>query len=543
MSHSVKKKKTLNSTFLTVLSTTMIPVLVLVIVFSFIMFQNMNDQVLKANFSEMQLFMNQFDNDVSAVTERIKRIGRDYYSNIYYLEDESLINYNLWVLLRDVRSDYNTVDLGFVITEFNINLTFDNAKYTYTEIQILKDMISRKIEDLEHGYTYSFLDDEAAPRYLMFYIDVNKASFGYIIDMEDYMRPMNQSQDHDSVINHISMDQPASSGKNDLVVQSSETNIFLRRRIENSVLYASIPMGMRFLFFLGLLSLVFFPVQWISTKHYVLSPLERINSAMRELEMDNMEFRLEKEEETREFSHISEAFNHMADQIKNLKIEAYEKDIEQLRMENANLQLQVNPHLLLNCLNMIYSLAKSKKLESIEELSMWLSKYFRYMLYNHKDFSSIKEEMDFINNYMVIQKMRFPDSFNYIIDVDETLEDALVPTMLIQNFVENAIKYGLNLESEIDIIVIIKEKDDRLVISVVDTGNGMEETMLENLTADSPSEDFKHKHIGIWNSRNRLHYYYGDESVLNISSKKGEGTQVWIEIPKKGGNIHELVNG
>lgn len=263
----------------------------------------------------------------------------------------------------------------------------------------------------------------------------------------------------------------------------------------------------------------------------MLRPLERLKHAMSELEQDNLDYRLSLDEKSEEFVSIGSGFNQMAEQIKNLKIEAYEHEIDKLRIENTNLRLQVSPHLLLNCLNMIYSLAKIKNYQGIEKMTIKLSNYFHYILYNQKEFSKIIDELNFVTSYMEIQKIRFPGAFSFIYDVDESLFDLEIPTMLIQNFVENAIKYALNVETEIDIIVIIKEIENMLIISIVDTGNGMDEDTLKKLKDGESFEDIRGKHIGIWNCMKRLHMYYGDKAVLNINSKIGEGTQVWISIP------------
>jgi len=151
----------------------------------------------------------------------------------------------------------------------------------------------------------------------------------------------------------------------------------------------------------------------------------------------------------------------------------------------------------------------------------------------------LKDEMKFVNDYLKIQNIRFPNSFTYVYDIEEDLFDELIPPFLIQNFVENCIKYGLKFDNEIEIIVIAKSEGDKFSISICDTGNGIDSEILEILKKDEPFTDRNGKHIGIWNCRRRLKMYYGNNAAINISSTKGEGTQVWIEIPKM---VKEEVN-
>ena len=104
---------------------------------------------------------------------------------------------------------------------------------------------------------------------------------------------------------------------------------------------------------------------------------------------------------------------------------------------------------------------------------------------------------------------------------------------MIENFVENAIKYALVLDSEIEILINVRLEEDMLCISVCDTGRGMEPDVLAKLEKGEILEDKVGRHIGIWNCRKRMKLYYGENYELKLTSRLGEGTQVWIRIPKE----------
>ena len=139
--------------------------------------------------------------------------------------------------------------------------------------------------------------------------------------------------------------------------------------------------------------------------------------------------------------------------------------------------------------------------------------------------------MNFVTNFMEIQKMRFPDSFTSVYDVDEEAQNVEIPCLLIENFVENSIKYGLVLGKTIEILINIHVRGEHLDISICDTGNGMDEEKAAALQRGEAVTDERGKHIGIWNCLHRLRLYYGDDAEFRITSRTGEGTQVWISLP------------
>jgi sensor histidine kinase YesM len=163
-------------------------------------------------------------------------------------------------------------------------------------------------------------------------------------------------------------------------------------------------------------SILLIPLMLFGIRRLVLRPLNALDKGMRELEGENLEYRLSEESSTVEFRRLNHVFNAMAARIKHAKIEGYEHHIEQLKTETVNLRLQINPHLLLNSLNMIYSLAQSRNHEVICTYALNLMGYFRYSLKNDT-LVRIREEMGFIHHYLEIQKIRFPEAFVSVYDI------------------------------------------------------------------------------------------------------------------------------
>ena len=234
-----------------------------------------------------------------------------------------------------------------------------------------------------------------------------------------------------------------------------------------------------------------------------------------------------------DFLLIFDDFNRMAEEIQV----SHEKDIKLLETEMDNLRLQVNPHMLLNSYNTIYALAESKNYPVIQDYTLCLVDYFRYVLRRGQQLVTVRQELEFVDNFIRIQRIRFPGRFSYVYQAEEECLNAQIPPLLIENFVENAIKYALEPREAIEIVVSVRKEQnkngkDALHIAITDTGSGILPEVLERLKAHEPYIDESgKKHIGIYNCLRRIELFYGEEGEVNFSSEKGKGTQVYMVVP------------
>lgn len=281
---------------------------------------------------------------------------------------------------------------------------------------------------------------------------------------------------------------------------------------------------------------------WAGLKRRVVHALETVNRGMRELEQEHLDYRIAgwDKRETEEFVFLYNSFNRMAQEIGLSR----EKDAKMYQVQLDNLRLQVNPHMLLNSFNMIYSLAQSRNFQCIQEYSLLLVEYFRYALKETDRFVTVEKEMEFVENYVNIQKIRFPGAFTSVHRIQPDCAEALVPPLLIENFVENAMKYALVSGSTIEVLINIRQEEKHLLISVCDTGRGIKPEILDCLKRGEIYRDKMGKeHIGVWNCRRRMEVFYGDAASMKITSSLGQGTQVWLDVPymTEAGENRELV--
>ena len=285
---------------------------------------------------------------------------------------------------------------------------------------------------------------------------------------------------------------------------------------------------------LSLLTVLLCPILYKRLKLDILVPMAVLENALEGMKKD-LAYRIppQAERHSDEFLRLFDAFNTMAEEVQ----QSHEKDMKLLEMEMDNLRLQVNPHMLLNSYNMIYALAESKNYATIQDYTLCLADYFRYVLRKGQQMVTVRQELEFVENFIRIQRIRFPNRFSYVYQAEEDCMSALIPPLLIENFVENAIKYALNPKEPIEIVVSVHREEneagkDDLHIAIMDTGSGIRPEVLEKLQKKEPYiDEAGQKHIGIYNCLRRVELFYGDEGDIHFSSAVGGGTQVYLIIP------------
>jgi two-component system LytT family sensor kinase len=189
----------------------------------------------------------------------------------------------------------------------------------------------------------------------------------------------------------------------------------------------------------------------------------------------------------------------------------------------AALTSQINPHFLFNTLNSVSSLIRTDPNQA-RVMVVRLSKVLRRLLRKHENFSTLRDELGFIDDYLAIEVVRFGDKLRFEKDVAEDTLDLLVPSMLLQPLVENSIKHGLSGKVEGGTIRIRTSRaGSRLHLLVEDDGVGIPETKLATLLDHG---------IGVSNVHERLQVLFGSDYRMWIDSQPGNGTRIQIELPE-----------
>lgn len=224
--------------------------------------------------------------------------------------------------------------------------------------------------------------------------------------------------------------------------------------------------------------------------------------------------------------------NQMAERLHKEEMDRIEME---KRLDAARLELlksQINPHFLFNTLNMIACMAKLEEADTTERMISSMSNLFRYNLKTSEQIVPLGQELKVVQDYMYIQQMRFGTRIVYEsrLDVDE--EETMIPAFTLQPIVENAIIHGLSKKEQGGRICLkVWRKDENVIISVADTGVGINEQRLEELRSALTERGTARIGIGLGNIYHRIQamYHGGD---FRIYSKEGKGTVVQVVIPQ-----------
>lgn len=245
-----------------------------------------------------------------------------------------------------------------------------------------------------------------------------------------------------------------------------------------------------------------------------------------------------------EIGKIVQSYNAMAKRINDNIIKTYTYKLRQKQAELKMLQFQINPHFLYNALNTISAIAKLENIDYIPQISANLSDMFRYNI-SGNDIVTIQEELDHTLNYMNIQMIRFPNRFQILTEVDESLKQCRILKFVLQPIVENSYKYGFQKRKKKDIIQIkaCRQGED-VIISIEDNGVGIEKEKLENLNASLKNGEKMNGSggIGLHNVNYRLKNFYGDAYGIWIESERESFTRISLRIRYSANTSEESVD-
>lgn len=272
----------------------------------------------------------------------------------------------------------------------------------------------------------------------------------------------------------------------------------------------------------------------------IAGPIERTSSAMNQFAGGDFTVRLP-EGRTDEIGNMNSVFNRTIEDVEALLKKVVEMETANKDIEFQALQAQINPHFLYNVLDTVNWMARKKGEENICHMVTAISNLMRGTISNKKSMVSIREEIKYVQDYIYIQETRYGDKFTSYLEVDEELDDILIPKMTIQTLAENAVVHGVeNATWDCFLSVIGERVGDMAVIRVKDNGVGIPAAKLERLTnpetdwgEQKPGDGKAHTRLGIYAVRKRLDYVYDGTAEMNIFSEEGKGTEVILKIPLK----------
>ena len=278
-----------------------------------------------------------------------------------------------------------------------------------------------------------------------------------------------------------------------------------------------------FLFLLAMIN------AFISDK--ISNPIKRLDGSVREIESGNLDVEI-LPSGSYEVEHLGKSIKNMLGRIKVLMSDLVAEHNAKRKSEFDTLQSQINPHFLYNTLDIIVWMIENENSDKAVNIVTALAKFFRISLSKGKNIITVKDEVEHVRNYLMIQNMRFKNRFEYSIDVDEKVLSYSSLKLMLQPLVENAIYHGMEFmdgDGEIDVKVF--KEDNSLYFTITDNGLGMSEDMVETLLSKDFVPSKKGSGIGVKNVNERIKLYFGSEYGLKVESEPDEGTKITIHLP------------
>ena len=250
-----------------------------------------------------------------------------------------------------------------------------------------------------------------------------------------------------------------------------------------------------------------------------------------------------------EIDKANDKLNKVIFDMQELKIREYHSQLELKKIELNYLKNQIRPHFYLNMLSMIHSMLQTKNYKEIEELTILTSNYLRHLFMANQDFSELKDEVQHIRDYLEIQRIRYGNSIYFSLDYNDDLQNTLVPSLLLQTFIENTIKHGFSFQDLFTILLSIKkvktENSDYIQICIEDNGPGFSEEILSKLNQKQSLITEDGHHIGITNTIERLNLLYPNDYTITFENNEEGGAKILLLIPYKiidGGYNEHLIS-
>ncbi len=328
-----------------------------------------------------------------------------------------------------------------------------------------------------------------------------------------------------------------------LYTEGFDSNVYMKELGDSGLLsiYITPPVldesaaraGYQIIVMLAIISVIVCLIVATQMSNYVAKPIGTLAAGMRRFRKGDFDTKLELDRED-EFEQLALGFNKMTTQLKETmeeRVEA-ERKVNETRIEM--MQAQLNPHFLYNTLDTIKWVAKANQVPEVATMSASLAGILRTSI-SSAQFVQLSQEIKLIENYCEIQRIRFDDKFDITIDIPDDVMQAIIPKLILQPIVENAIIHGMeDMDNGHIYVAAIRQKGegespDLLKISVQDNGKGISDEMLNALNNDDP-ETLK-GHLGLNNVNTIIRLYYGKEyGVMAVRPSQG-GTVMIVTLP------------
>ena len=497
-----------------------------------------------------------------SVNEKLHSVERFMYSTITH--NESLEKLNHVQTFLDYQENFKKVQTSFAEFEYQneTHMTFlletdstehfinvSNLYIPYEDYLLLKSNLKSLRSDISDRKWKNVTTKNS--EYLVKSVHYEGKIIYAVISSEDILKPLKKLNIGNN--GKLSLKEPNNIPSSNYLIHAQNEKTHLPFDIYVLVDYAEVFRNITLLeVFLSAVPIIITILSIIIIlyiRQWMIKPLTRLTERLSQLgdSIPPSEFFIS--EGILEIDKANDKLNKVIFDMQELKIREYHSQLELKKIELNYLKNQIRPHFYLNMLSMIHSMLQTKNYKEIEELTILTSNYLRHLFMANQDFSELKDEVQHIKDYLEIQRIRYGNSIYFSLDYNSELQNTLVPSLLLQTFIENTIKHGFSFQDLFTILLSIKkvktENSDYIQICIEDNGPGFSEEILSKLNQKQSLITEDGHHIGITNTIERLNLLYPNDYSIAFENNEEGGAKILLLIPYKiidGGYNEHLIS-
>ena len=485
-----------------------------------------------------------------SVNEKLHSVERFMYSTITHNESLEKLNHVQTFLeyqenLKKVQTSFtefeyqNETHMTFLLetdsTDHFINVS--NLYIPYEDYLLLKSNLKSLRSDISDRKWKNVTTKNS--EYLVKSVHYEGKIIYAVISSEDILKPLNKLNIGNN--GKLSLKEPNNIPSSNYLIHAQNEKTHLPFDIYVLVDYAEVFRNITLLeVFLSAVPIIITILSIIIIlyiRQWMIKPITRLTERLSQLgdSIPPSEFFIS--EGILEIDKANDKLNKVIFDMQELKIREYHSQLELKKIELNYLKNQIRPHFYLNMLSMIHSMLQTKNYKEIEELTILTSNYLRHLFMANQDFSELKDEVQHIKDYLEIQRIRYGNSIYFSLDYNSDLQNTLVPSLLLQTFIENTIKHGFSFQDLFTILLSIKkvktENSDYIQICIEDNGPGFSEEILSKLNQKQSLITEDGHHIGITNTIERLNLLYPNDYTITFENNEEGGAKILLLIPYK----------
>ena len=497
-----------------------------------------------------------------SVNEKLHSVERFMYSTITHNESLEKLNHVQTFLdyqenLKKVQTSFaefeyqNETHMTFLLetdsTDYFINVS--NLYIPYEDYLLLKSNLKSLRSDISDRKWKNVTTKNS--EYLVKSVHYEGKIIYAVISSEDILKPLRKLNIGNN--GKLSLKEPNNIPSENYLIHAQNEKTHLPFDIYVLVDYAEVFRNITLLeVFLSAVPIIITILSIIIIlyiRQWMIKPITRLTERLSQLgdSIPPSEFFIS--EGILEIDKANDKLNKVIFDMQELKIREYHSQLELKKIELNYLKNQIRPHFYLNMLSMIHSMLQTKNYKEIEELTILTSNYLRHLFMANQDFSELKDEVQHIKDYLEIQRIRYGNSIYFSLNYNDDLQNTLVPSLLLQTFIENTIKHGFSFQDLFTILLSIKkvktENSDYIQICIEDNGPGFSEEILSKLNQKQSLITEDGHHIGITNTIERLNLLYPNDYTITFENNEEGGAKILLLIPYKiidGGYNEHLIS-